>query len=561
MAIIARACVFTLVATSQTCAEDVENTSKRPDSFGNEIAGEQSSSGEENNSDQLATCDRLAADPKDTDKPTGVAGVEVPTAEAIEPCRAAVDADPQNARLNYQTGRAYQAQDVTNAFFYFDRARSLGSVRATVAVADAYNAGAGIAKDEAKALELYKQTAIQGDPGAIIKLRKYYSSGPSKSLILAIKWLSSIEDGDAFIALGDLYVNEVKNDAVALKWYRKAADLRTPEAYKRLGWAYYNGRGVPVDPAQAIEWDKLAWDRYPEVASRIAKSYGFLGDTEQMVSWLERGIARGDALSARTMAIEYLYGSAIGINQLKALEYFQRAADLGHVSSLVDIGRMHQSGEGLEKNTPLAIEYLRKAAEKGDVEAFFWLATMYEALTPPDYRTANDWYKKSAEAGEKTAMYNLAFNYREGRGGKRNYTEALAWFKKAAEQGDADAMNQVGRFYAGGWGVKRNDAEAGRWYEKAGAAGQGWGNSNLAVLFSRGNGVNKDIELSVKLQELGMKQSSEVCNEFKKSWSNWTPEFLRAFQSRLAEGYSYKGAIDGRLGSGSMAALTAICQK
>ena len=71
--------------------------------------------------------------------------------------------------------------------------------------------------------------------------------------------------------------------------------------------------------------------------------------------------------------------------------------------------------------------------------------------------------------------------------------------------------------------------------------------------------MKRDVALAVELQEMAMKQSAEVCEDFKKSWSNWTPEFVRAFQSRLTDGYNYKGALDGRLGSGSMSAIDAIC--
>ena len=555
------ACAYVSVVAGAMAAQGNEvPMSGSAESGSSEFVREQSSSGDAISTDTRNHCDRLAADPKDKDKPADVAGVDKPSAEAVEACAAAVTADPQNARLNYQAGRAYRkSQDFAKAFYYFDRANSLGSLRAAVAVADAYMSGSGVAKDEGKALDLLKRAASGGDVSAVLQLGKYYSKGPSKNLDLALSWLSSAEDGEVFIALGDLYVSEIRNDAIALKWYRKAADLKKPVAYKRLGWAYFNGRGVPADVTQAVEWDKLAWEEFPDVATNIASSYSRLGNTPEAVAWLERGIARGDAPSAYVLADTYRSCTCVERDHGKALELYKKAVDLGHVDSLLNLGRMYRDGDGVEKNIPLAIEYFGKAIERGQKDGNFWLATSYRDLG--DHSRAIETFKKAAEAGDSTAMYVLAGYYRDGNGIKQSYTEALAWFKKAAEAGDSDAMNWVGRFYAAGWSVKQNYVEAGRWYEKAGAAGQGWGNSNLAIFFSRGWGVKKDVALAVDLQETAMKQSTEVCAEFKKSWSNWTPEFLRAFQSRLAQGYNYKGAIDGRLGSGSMAAIEAICAR
>lgn len=520
---------------------------------------EQSSSGDAISTDTRNQCDRLAADPKDKDKPADVAGVDKPSAEAVEACAAAVTADPQNARLNYQAGLAYrQSKDFAKAFYYFDRASSLGSLRAAVAVADAYSTGSGVSKDFDKAVELYKQAASRGDPEAVVEIGKYYSKGPEKNVDLAVNWLTSVETGEAFMALGNLYLTEVQNDAIALKWYGKAAELKIPHAYRLLGEAYSLGRGVPQDAEEALMWDKLAWEALPQVTTKIARYYQLAGDTEQMLQWLERGAARGDAPSADALARVYRFSKTADKDFAKAMSWYQKALELGDNRVLIEIGRMYQNGEGVQRDVPRAIEYYRNAIEKG-VGVYWRIADAYEQMSPRDDRSAFEWHKKGAEAGELLSMFYLAIQFRDGTGVQQNYKEALVWFKKAAELGDEDAMNQVGRFYDFGWGVKQNYVEAGRWYEKAGAAGQGWGNSNLAIIFSRGRAVNKDLALAVDLQEMAMKQSAEVCAEFKKSWRNWTPEFLRAFQYRLAQDYNYNGAIDGRLGSGSMAAIDALC--
>lgn len=558
--IFVHACVFTFVLLGAVVAQGEEMKFTEPGSASSENVDQQSPVNPTGSADASIQCDRLAADPKDKDKPADVAGVDQPSAEAVEACAAAVTADPQNARLNYQAGRAYrQSKDFAKAFYYFDRASSLGSLRAAVAVADAYSTGAGVAKDFDKAVELYTRAASRGDPEAVVEIGRYYSKGPKKNVDLAVNWLTSVETGEAFMALGNLYLTEVQNDAIALKWYRKAAELKMPHAYRLLGEAYSLGRGVPQDAEEALMWDKLAWEALPQVTTKIARYYQLAGDTEQMLQWLERGAARGDALSAGALGRIYRY-SETDRDFAKAMTWFQKADELGDKIALVEIGRMYQDGLGVQQDIPRAIDYYRIAIEKGAL-VYWEIANAYQLLSPSDYRSAFEWHKKGAEAGASSVMFNLAANYRDGKGVKQNYKEALVWFKKAAELGDKDAMNQVGIFYHDGRGTKLNYIEAGRWYEKAGAAGHAWGNRNLAFLFAHGQGVNKDTWLAVDLLELAMATSVEVCSDFKKNSSKWPHGFLQAFQSRLADRYSYQGASDGKLGSGSMTAIDTLCAK
>ena len=49
-----------------------------------------------------------------------------------------------------------------------------------------------------------------------------------------------------------------KDPAEAVKWYRKAADQREPQAEHALGLCYADGDGVPSDPVEAFKWISLA---------------------------------------------------------------------------------------------------------------------------------------------------------------------------------------------------------------------------------------------------------------------------------------------------------------
>ena len=49
-----------------------------------------------------------------------------------------------------------------------------------------------------------------------------------------------------------------KNDAEALKWYRRAADQGFTEAQYTLGNVYEDGTGVMQDYAEAMRWYRMA---------------------------------------------------------------------------------------------------------------------------------------------------------------------------------------------------------------------------------------------------------------------------------------------------------------
>ena len=59
-----------------------------------------------------------------------------------------------------------------------------------------------------------------------------------------------------------------KDEAEAVKWYRKAADQGNASAQFNLGLMYDNGQGVPKDKAEAYKWWLLAGAQGDEQAKK-----------------------------------------------------------------------------------------------------------------------------------------------------------------------------------------------------------------------------------------------------------------------------------------------------
>ena len=85
--------------------------------------------------------------------------------------------------------------------------------------------------------------------------------------------------------------------AVALKWYRMAAEQGDADAQTDLGIMYDNGFGVPQDYAAALKWYRKAAEQgYAEAQHNLgdmyANSYGVTQDYVQAHMWFNLAAAQ-----------------------------------------------------------------------------------------------------------------------------------------------------------------------------------------------------------------------------------------------------------------------------
>ena len=124
-----------------------------------------------------------------------------------------------------------------------------------------------------------------------------------------------------------------------------------------------------------------------------------------------------------------------------------RQADEGNARAMAELGYLYGVGEGVPKNPKQSYLWYRKAAEAGDVSGMFNLALVYSAEGElKDEAKAVEWYRRAARAGDRNAMFNLADSYEHGKGINRDYKEAIKWYGKANDsevEGAADALQRV----------------------------------------------------------------------------------------------------------------------
>lgn len=122
------------------------------------------------------------------------------------------------------------------------------------------------AEDDRELLLVTLAEANRGNPVSQSKLGIRFANGKGvpKNQAEALKWFrKAAEQGDAWaqFTLGRCYANGFGvplNDIQAVSWFRKAAEQGDPIAQFDLGFCYYHGKGVPKDLVEAYAYFSIA---------------------------------------------------------------------------------------------------------------------------------------------------------------------------------------------------------------------------------------------------------------------------------------------------------------
>jgi len=130
-------------------------------------------------SQEITECDRLAShgrDPGHVAPPVTSTTMDKPA--AINACKAAVAADPENPRLNYQLGRAYgYSGRGEEAMPYRLKAIEKDYPQSLFVIGYLYSIGRTIEKDTCKAMELWIRGAKYRRLAALVALPRTYMRG------------------------------------------------------------------------------------------------------------------------------------------------------------------------------------------------------------------------------------------------------------------------------------------------------------------------------------------------------------------------------------------------
>ncbi len=205
-----------------------------------------------------------------------------------------------------------------------------------------------------------------------------------------------------------------KDDAEAVKWYRKAADQGYAPAQLNLGFMYENGEGVVKDEVEAVKWYRRAADQ-------------------------------GYALAQFNLGVMYAKGQGVVKDEAEAVKWYRKAAEQGDASAQFNLGVMYANGQGVVKDEVEAVKWYRKAADQGYANAQSNLGNMYAdgRGVPKDEAEAVKWYRKAADQGVANAQLNLGFMYDKGNGVVKDEVEGYKWYLLAGAQGNETAKKNI----------------------------------------------------------------------------------------------------------------------
>lgn len=188
----------------------------------------------------------------------------------------------------------------------------------------------------------------------------------------------------------------------------------------------------------------------------------------------------------------YYGGKGVTQNYTKAFEYYKKAADVGIKESQHQIGEMYYNGKGVAQDYTKAFEYFKKAADKGLKESLTDIGLMYYygEGRPQDYIKAREYFKKAAEQNDARGIFCIGWMYEKGQGMDRNLSTAFSWYKKAAELNYSSAQCRLGYYYENGWVVAEDIEKAKEWYKKAADGGDQEAQKMLSTLDNRQKSIS-----------------------------------------------------------------------
>lgn len=303
------------------------------------------------------------------------------------------------------------------------------------------------------------------------------------------------------------YENKYTDESFDIDKCRESAQSGYAPAQYQLGQCYEEGVGVERNLAKAFKLYWLASDTCRPAKERLNKD-SYQG---QLARWLKKAV-NGKHLSGADLAEAlsmfgscYQHGWGVDCDMASAVEWWQKAADMGDAYAADRLGYCYSLGQGgLPKDAERAFAYYLKAADGGYSGAYFTLGLCYgngDGVERDDEK-AFYWFDKAAEHDDPMAWVELGNCYATGSGTAQDYGKAVVWYRKTVDLGGKafpDALRGLGNCYAAGHGVAQDWNKTVELYRRAAKADDPESQYLLARCYAKGHGVEQDRVEAVRL--------------------------------------------------------------
>ena len=209
--------------------------------------------------------------------------------------------------------------------------------------------------------------SLPGRPAASADGKEMNAESPPVGLPVVSDAAAKFEEARALLPKGPKGGNAEKSFALM----KEAADAGHPDAVGALGHYLANGIGTPKDEAGAVEWFRKG----AELGSAKAKlNYGLVlcrgkgvpADPESGRAWIRKAAATGLPEANLEWAEALFHGNhGVGLDQAAAFPFYKVAADAGHPGACNTLGILYEKGMGVEADATVATGLYQKAARQG----------------------------------------------------------------------------------------------------------------------------------------------------------------------------------------------------
>ncbi|HEX4761557.1 MAG TPA: hypothetical protein VFU87_02060 [Sphingomicrobium sp.] len=340
------------------------------------------------------------------------------------------------------------SRDPARAALILEEAVRAGSISAMHLLSDLYAAGDGVELNFDRARQLLEDAIAAGD--------QTYGSR----------------------ALGDLYRDAAppnRDLAKAEAAYQRAIDLGDSVSMIALARLLTSEGGLPTDYARARDL-------------------------------LERAVVAGDVVEG-SRALAALLRTApppVG-NAQAAVDAYQRAIDLGDVSSMFELADMLAAGDGVPVDFDRARDLLLAAIAAGEeIDGAAALGDLYLEADPAhrDPLAAMQAYEQAVALGDTSSMIALAEMLGDGNGVPVDFDRARKLLEAAIAAGaQRSGWRSMGDLYLNAQGANRDPVKAAEAYQKAVDLGDNGSRIMLGRMLATGDGIPKDFDRARMLFE------------------------------------------------------------
>lgn len=254
------------------------------------------------------------------------------------------------------------AVDKTKAAALLKRASDADIPNAQLLLGDLCYYGDGVERDVPKALSLYKDAAMHGNPAAMWNVGVVYVSGKgvAADYELGLTWLALASQK----GMGKLVAERLGKSADGGQNGWKG----TPVYDYMHGLSLLAADSRDVDGAMKC-FSTLEKQKCRHAATMLAACYADKSwkkaNEKKAVKCLEKAAADGDLAGLYALALRYESGDGVAASSERALQLLQKAADGGYVPALCHIGDLYNKGRLVNRNLTTAIGYYLRAMKEG----------------------------------------------------------------------------------------------------------------------------------------------------------------------------------------------------